>query len=145
MLVPDAFDGGHHAATLFNAVPPDFSPDGSKLAYLGYIPSLGREVIIAPASGGKPIRMFPAETLGPLMGGLHWAPDSKALDYSKEQNGADNIWRLPLNGGAPKKLTHFGSGHIWQFAWSPDGKKLALTRGPVSQDVVIIRDISSPR
>jgi Tol biopolymer transport system component len=140
VLVPDALDGGHHAATLFNPVPPDFSPDGNKLAYLGYIPPVGREVIIAPASGGKSIRMFPAESLGPLMGGLHWAPNSKAIDYSKEQNGADNIWRLPLDGGVPKKLTHFDSGHIWQFAWSPDGKKLALTRGPISQDVVIIRN-----
>ncbi len=141
--VADGVDGGPRAAVPFNSVIPDFSRDGNKLAYLGYIPSIGRALIVAPATGGKPLRTFPLDDLGPLMAGVHWAPDGKAIDYSREQNGVDNIWRLPLDGGAPMKLTHFDSGHIWQFAWSPDGKKLALTRGSGSNDVVIIRDASA--
>jgi Tol biopolymer transport system component len=40
-----------------------------------------------------------------------------------------NIWRQNLAGGAPKPITNFDSGQIFDFDWSRDGKQLALTRG----------------
>jgi Tol biopolymer transport system component len=45
-------------------------------------------------------------------------PDGHALFY------------LPLDGGAPTQLTHFDSEPlaIASFAFSPDGKKIAVTR-----------------
>jgi hypothetical protein len=38
-------------------------------------------------------------------------------------------------------LTHFTSHRIINFAWSRDGRRLALSRSLEYHDVVIIRDI----
>ncbi len=53
-----------------------------------------------------------------------------------ESNGADNIWSQPLNGEPRKPVTNFRSDSIFSFAWSQDGKRLAISRGPVTTDVV---------
>jgi len=71
---------------------------------------------------------------------LRWTPDGSALTYVDESNGADNIWSQPVNGGPRKPLTNFKSGSILSFAWSYDGKRLAMSRGPVSTDVVLLKD-----
>jgi hypothetical protein len=54
------------------------------------------------------------------------------------QNGASNIWELPLAGGGPKQLTRFTTGMIFDFNWSSDGTRLLLTRGNVSSDAVLL-------
>jgi Tol biopolymer transport system component len=69
---------------------------------------------------------------------IHWAPDGQALDYALTRGGASNIWRQPLAGGPPKQITNFKSDLIFFFAWSRDGKQLALERGTISSDVVLI-------
>ena len=120
----------------------EFSPDGQSLAYPLRV-STGHWVIaIVPASGDKPIRTIGLPA-GAALG--HWAPNGQAIDYVKLQNGADNIWRAPLDGGPPNLLTHFDSGVMWQFAWSHDGKKLALSRGSRTQDLVLIRNTPPAR
>jgi len=62
------------------------------------------------------------------------------LTYIDESNGVDNIWSQPVNGGSRKALTNFKSDRISSFAWSRDGKRLAISRGPVTTDVVLLRD-----
>jgi hypothetical protein len=48
------------------------------------------------------------------------------------------IWIYPaLAPGPAKQLTHFTTGQVWTFAWSPDGKQLAFGYGNNSSDVVI--------
>ena len=69
---------------------------------------------------------------------VHWAPDGQALDYALTRGGASNIWRQALAGGAPKQITNFKSDRIFFFAWSRDGKQLALERGNTPSDVVLI-------
>jgi Tol biopolymer transport system component len=69
---------------------------------------------------------------------VRWAPDGQALDYSLTRSGATNIWRQALAGGPPKQITNFKSDLIFSFAWSRDGKQLALARGSTSSDVILI-------
>jgi Tol biopolymer transport system component len=52
-----------------------------------------------------------------------------------------NIWSQPLNGGKPVQLTNFTTGRIFNFDWSRDGKWLALARGSMTNDVVLISDL----
>jgi hypothetical protein len=40
---------------------------------------------------------------------------------------------------APKEITQFTSENIWSFAVSRDGKKIALARGRVSSDAVLLK------
>jgi hypothetical protein len=44
----------------------------------------------------------------------------------------------PIDGSSSTHLTDFKDGRIFNFAWSRDGKQLALARGTVTNDVVLI-------
>jgi Tol biopolymer transport system component len=48
-----------------------------------------------------------------------------------------NLWSQPVSGGTPRQLTHFHD-RILAYDWSPDGKRLAITRAKFSSDVVLI-------
>jgi Tol biopolymer transport system component len=69
---------------------------------------------------------------------LDWGPDGKTVLYVDTRNGVSNIWSQPIAGGPPKQLTHFKSDLIFVFDLSRDGKQLAVSRGTVSNDVVLI-------
>jgi serine/threonine protein kinase len=70
-----------------------------------------------------------------------WAPDSAAIDFvSGDQT---NLFRIPLTTQTPEPLTHFDSESIFAFAWSRSGKMLALARGVLPRDVVLIRNTQS--
>jgi hypothetical protein len=47
----------------------------------------------------------------------------------------------PIDGGAPHSLTKFTDKTINDFAWSPDDKRLAITRGASLADLVLIKGI----
>jgi len=71
---------------------------------------------------------------------LDWSADGKQVLYVDTRSGVSNIWSQPITGGAPKQLTNFKSDLIFVFDLSRDGKLLALSRGSVSSDVVLITD-----
>jgi Tol biopolymer transport system component len=74
---------------------------------------------------------------GPL---LEWQSNSKAFLFREIDHGVANIWLQPLDGGAPRQLTHFDRGEIYAFEQSRDGKSIALSRGDPVSDLVLIRD-----
>ena len=116
---------------------PLISPDGTRLAFGGETESGKLAFMVAPFPAGMPLRVLGEGYVSFLL--YHWSPDGLALDYANEKNGVMNLWRLPLNGSPPRQLTDFHSGTVWDFAWSRDGKELALARGSRTSDVVLIR------
>ena len=73
-----------------------------------------------------------------------WTPDGHAISYLHSQedldNGTENVWELPLDGGPPKPVTHFTSkGMFFGYDWSSDGR-LALSRGTRPHEMVLIRN-----
>jgi hypothetical protein len=44
------------------------------------------------------------------------------------------------NGGDSKQITDFKTNRMFFFDWSRDGKQLAMARGSVTKDVVLIRN-----
>src|SRR6266404_1864099 len=71
---------------------------------------------------------------------LAFAPHPKAVVYVVRETGAYNLWEQPLDSSAPRQLTHFTSERIARFRFSPDGSKIALERGHVESDAVLLRD-----
>src|SRR6202043_2065709 len=71
---------------------------------------------------------------------LAFAPDPKAVVYVVREKGVDNLWEQPLDSSAPRQLTHFTSEQIARFRFSPDGTKLAIERGHVEWDAILLRD-----
>jgi Tol biopolymer transport system component len=94
---------------------------------------------IVSADGTKPSREL---DVGEYSGSLVWTRDGGALAYARSDNGASNIWVQPLDGGPPRRLTSFVDQRIYGFAWSRDGRKLAISRGEFTSDVVMITDES---
>lgn len=62
------------------------------------------------------------------------------LSFVAQSGAASNIWIQKLAGGAPEQKTHFTSDFIVAYAWSPDGKKIILTRTHIPRDVVVLTD-----
>jgi Tol biopolymer transport system component len=74
--------------------------------------------------------------------GVRFSPDGKALVYTVRENGVDNLWIQPLDGGKYRQMTHYTTERILQYAFSRDGSKIALERGHTNSDAVLLRDSS---
>lgn len=93
---------------------------------------------VMPISGGAPVAIFDAP--GSLHRVVQWTPDGAGLAFVVTRGGVSNVWVQPLSGGSPAQLTGFKTGRIFNFAWSRDGKQLALAHGWTSSDVALIRN-----
>jgi eukaryotic-like serine/threonine-protein kinase len=130
-------DGGDPVRlTEAKALRPAISPDGQLIACNYEDQASGQiKIAIIPVSGGAPIKLL---AVSPANGIIRWTPDGRALAYIVDSNHVSNIWVQPLDGESPKQLTDFKSEQIFNFAWSRDGQQLALSRGVVNRDVVLI-------
>ena len=114
---------------------PIISPDG-KLIAIKYVndPS-SRKIVMAliPFEGGEPVKLLDISGFF-----VHWSHDGRALQYIDSRGGSSNLWSQPIDGGPPQQLTDFRGDTLFSFAWSMDGKQLAVSRGTDAQDVVLI-------
>jgi serine/threonine protein kinase/Tol biopolymer transport system component len=122
---------------------PTISPDGKLIAAVTLEADAKRPKIeIISFDGNQIAKTFDLPpTFSPeLHPTVRWTPDGSALTYVDQLNGVDNIWSQPINGGPRKPITNFRSERIYSFAWSHDGKRLAISHGPSTTDVVLIKD-----
>ena len=126
------FDGGEAVQLTDRAsFMPMVSPDGKLIAC--YYNDDGWKAAVIPFKGGRPTQTFDISVP------FSWTPDGHALAYVDRRN-LSSIWSVSVTGGLPKLLTDFKAGRIFNFAWSRDGKHLALARGDTTSDVVLIRN-----
>jgi len=71
---------------------------------------------------------------------LQWTTDGRGIYFIGLDDGVSNIWRQPIDGTAPVQVTNFTTGRIFNFAFSPDGSQLVLSRGTINDDVVLIEN-----
>jgi serine/threonine protein kinase len=123
--------------TAGNGVTGAISPDGKWIAcaYQESGPVPASKLAVIPAEGGAPTGVF-VRPIGASK--LQWSPDQKSLQYLLTRRGATNVWEQPLAGGAPRQVTNFTSGTIFDFAWSREGKQLLLAKGEETSDVVLL-------
>jgi Tol biopolymer transport system component len=107
------------------------SPDGLFVA--GHYQTERGERIMVVSLAGDPPRRF--ET---VPANATWTPDSRSLLFYQGRAGVGNLFRQPLAGGAAAPLTGFTSEQVFTYALSPDQKSLAVVRGRVSSDVVLV-------
>jgi serine/threonine protein kinase/Tol biopolymer transport system component len=107
----------------------DISPDGRSVLVdldnrwmLCELPGCTERKAVADVHGGKP----------------RWMPDGRAFTYVDGFNPSNNLWLQPLDGSAPRQLTHFADGKIiGHYAWSRDGRRLAMSRATQGSDIVL--------
>ena len=112
---------------------PPVSPDGKLIAYgktEGQGPTAKSKILIQRLDNQEITKeIVLPETFGWQK--LGWAPDGHALTFVHDTTeNVQNVYLLPLSGGPPIQLTSFNSepGMVAAYAWSPDGKKFAITR-----------------
>jgi TolB protein len=120
-----------------------YSPDGRYIAALLRPENEDKWTLaILPKDGGETVKKFDIPRTTFYDGGLHWSPDSQAVQYVNYREGAGNIWSQPLNGDPPRQLTNFASGQIFRFGWSLDGRQLAIDHGLIINDAVLITNFA---
>ena len=143
-------DGGT-ATVLISKGPlyyPQLSPDGTLVAYFFLDEHTYRlKIGLVKFDDGRLVKSIDLPlTAAPDSYGLlhyrgwHWSPDGKAIVYVNTVGGVSNLWSQPIDGSTSKQLTTFKTDRILTFAFSPDGKRLALARGSQTSDTVLISE-----
>jgi TolB protein len=136
-----SIDGGEPSRVLNKDLwSPALSPDGGRLAgfYAEPESNAPMRLFVAPVEGDAPARTFdvPREADAPVV----WSPDGQALDYVVTTAGVENVWRQPLAGGKPAQLTRWAGDVLGNFAWSRDGRQLAVVRGATTTDILLMQN-----
>ncbi len=117
-----------------------YSPDGTRIMAAFMDPKNGKiKGYVLPPSGGTPLFAGDPPSTIDAMGIVGWTADGRGMTVLDDRSGVPNLWTLPFDGGPSKQITHFHQSEIHGFAWSPDGKRIALSRGPIEQNVVLIK------
>jgi eukaryotic-like serine/threonine-protein kinase len=121
----------------------EMSTDGTSLAYLVEVVNkdtqeAARKIALLNLESPTSPRLLDANPQ--ISGSVQFTPDKMAIAYPIRDNGVDNLWVQPLDGSAGHQITNFKSDQIFQFHWSPDGKKLAVLREHWESVVVLIQE-----
>jgi dipeptidyl aminopeptidase/acylaminoacyl peptidase len=119
-------------ARLVDLTEPVFSPDGEWVAYTVTGANLDTDqpqsdlwrVRYADARGSVQLTRTPeSDEWRP-----QWSPDGRSLAFLSDRGGEEattQVWLMPASGGEASKLTDLPGG-VEDYAWSPDGTRLAL-------------------
>ena len=103
-----------------------FSPDGSRLAFVVTEPAKGerraRHIWIYEKRSGA-VRQFTFSAKSDFL--PRWSPDGKQLAFLSDRDEQTQIYGMRADGGEGTALTK-GKRSVANFAWSPDGKQIAF-------------------
>jgi TolB protein len=113
----------HYEETTWRARP-DFSPDGSRIAYSSYLGQQWHQLWVMPANGGD---AFPVSYGDWDETGVRWSPDGKRLAFISNRNGETELWTENIPGGdqlrlgaAERKYLH-PMARLWLRVLDPEG------------------------
>src|SRR5216684_5671015 len=103
-----------------------FSPDGSRLAFVVTEPAKGerraRHIWIYEKPSGA-VRQFTYSVKSDFF--PRWSPDGKQLAFLSDRDEQQQVYVMRADGGEASALTK-GKRGVKNFAWSPDGKQIAF-------------------
>lgn len=143
-----SLSGGHvEALTEAGKLAPDnflsLSPDGNWLAFHNSVETVNEDVekqtyqvgLIPTSERGAP-RFLNITASRPV---ARWNSDSSALDYIENNSEGARIWRMPVRGDQePTLVLYLPKSFLHNFAWSPAGDKLVLSRGAQLNDAILL-------
>jgi WD40 repeat protein len=114
---------------------PQFSPDGSRIAFVSDRSGDTFEIWVAQADGSKPVQM--TDNLGRSQESLRWSPDGRWIAF--ESQGQDRRWNgyvMDASGGRPRRITPDDSSNRRLPSWSRDGKWIYLSSDRTGRDEI---------
>ncbi len=113
-------------ATGADAVQPNWSPNGLRLAYWGLRNGAQRDIWTVAVEGGQPVSVTDdkAQDGAPI-----WAPDGRGLYYCSNRNGRLSLWWVQIDERSGKLLNEAeplqaSSFYGMMMSFSRDGKRL---------------------
>ena len=104
---------------------PDFSPDGSKIAF-NALPAgaTNRDVYVmsADGSGLADVTNASGDDLYPA-----WSPDGSKIVFESNRTGLSQVWIMNADGSDQTQLTYDATRKDQTPEWSPDGTRIAYT------------------
>ena len=115
----------------------EVSPDGRRIAYPSFDDQQRPATTVCDFPACSSRRTF-------SVAAIRWTPDSQGLAYLDSRSV--DIWIQPLDGSAARQLTHFPADgqQIWAAAWSADGKRLAVGRASIKNNIVLFKGFKRP-
>jgi serine/threonine protein kinase/Tol biopolymer transport system component len=131
--------------SLWNAVPPSWSPDGKKIACVGQYGSEGfPRVVEVNIETGTETTMTSQKWTS--MRGVTWLPDMSGLLIvaSEETSAFQQIWLISYPGGAARRVTNDTSNYVG-LSLTSDGTNLITTKteNPISIWVMPVKGTQS--
>ena len=117
------------------------SPDGKTVAVAALEGSgLNTRLVIQliTPDGGPPTKALPTSRF--ISGPMQFSADGQSLYYPVTEHGVSNIVKQSLSGGDPVPVTNFNDLQIYGYSYDWTNNRLAITRGHVSSDAVLIKD-----
>lgn len=126
--------------------PPAWSPDSQWIAYLhGADPKkieyAANTLAVISAAGGEPRLLTPA--LDRNLRSPRFAPDGQSVLALVEDDGAQNLFRFPLDGSTPAPVTS-GSRAVKAFDLAPNGRIAVLASTPQRPYEIFAAENSPP-
>jgi Tol biopolymer transport system component/DNA-binding winged helix-turn-helix (wHTH) protein len=134
-----SIDGGEPTRiTDYPAEYPSISPNGDAIACIG-ISQAAKVLLVTPFEGGPALKSFDIVGSGPCVDRMQWTPDDKGVIYAARSGGVAQLFKQSLAGGPPERIVSFDDdNNLFDFGYSPGGRRLAATRGRWQHDVVLI-------
>ena len=125
----DLSDGSERSLKTDDAIQPNWSPHGDRIAYWGLSAGGHRDIFTVAASGGPPVPVTADDAIDwyPV-----WSPDGGRLYFLSDRGGTMNIWRVAIDEhsgralGAPEPVT-VPAQYVGSLAFGLDGKTLVYS------------------
>jgi Tol biopolymer transport system component len=114
---------------------PSVSPDGTRVAYVTEDAARLPQIAVASLEHRTTVAQFDVARGASLNNGVRWSPDGAALVYRDFGHG---LWRQPIAGGKPARLSDVPARRIYFYAWAKDRSRFAMSYGDEVRDVVLI-------
>ena len=107
---------------------PTWTPDGRTLVFNRSPGGNVGQLMRVPSTGGAAVPLTrDREGVANLQATV--TPDGAHVVHASDRGGALNLWRIPLGGGPPERITS-GPGHDLEPRVAPDGRRIAFVSSP---------------
>jgi Tol biopolymer transport system component/DNA-binding winged helix-turn-helix (wHTH) protein len=106
--------GGRAPRAVINGVDPAWSPQGTRLVFVGQARTDGPQALFTcNLDGGDTQQLLAADGGYPFLRHPAWSPDGRTIAIVRGPGGvAGEIWLVPADGGTPERFTE-KSTHTW--------------------------------
>jgi eukaryotic-like serine/threonine-protein kinase len=138
MWIVNASTGEYRLLFEGDAVQPNWSPKGKRIAYWSFNEDTSqRDIWTIPAEGGEPVAVTNDDVIdfNPV-----WSADGKHIYFISSRSGTMALWRLAIDEGSGKvegeaEMVPIPASRIQHIAFSSDGRHLAFVQVSSSQNI----------